>query len=100
VMCLRWQQAPVQRTRGQLAPSTFRSMRAIAVACGACCVAIGPASAAPVPAADPPSKTTTAVRITAGLTDEVWRAAPPTSGFLQREPKEGAEPAQRTEFRV
>ena len=76
-------------------------MRGMAVACCVCSFVIRSASAAPALLADPPpTKTTSAVRITAGLTDEVWRAAPPTSEFLQREPKEGAEPTQRTEFRV
>ena len=77
------------------------SMRVMAVACCVCSFAIRSASAAPALLPDPPpTKTTSAVRITAGVTDEVWRAAPPTSEFLQREPKEGAEPTQRTEFRV
>jgi hypothetical protein len=34
------------------------------------------------------------------LTDEVWQRAPRVSGFLQREPKEGAAATYQTEFRV
>jgi hypothetical protein len=34
------------------------------------------------------------------LTDEGWQTLIPEAGFVQREPKEGAEPSQRTEFRV
>src|SRR5690242_10946439 len=41
-----------------------------------------------------------AVRVSGELSDETWRAAPVTDAFVQREPHEGAEPSQRTEFRV
>ena len=34
------------------------------------------------------------------LSDDVWEKAPAVSDFVQREPSEGAEPSQRTEFRV
>src|SRR6266850_6118477 len=34
------------------------------------------------------------------LTDEGWQTLLPVAAFIQREPKEGAEPSQRTEFRV
>ena len=34
------------------------------------------------------------------LTDEGWQTLIPVAAFIQREPKEGAEPSQRTEFRV
>jgi hypothetical protein len=58
------------------------------------------AVAAPA-ASDPPgTKTTSAIRITSGLNEDIWRAAPPVSDFVQREPKEGGQPSQRTEFRV
>ena len=66
-------------------------------------LAIHSASAAPAPSDPPSGKTTSAVGLppgSGGSNDEVWRAAPAASGFLQREPKEGAEPSQRTEFRV
>src|ERR1700704_1783656 len=48
---------------------------------------------------------TEAVRITllgAGRTlpDEVWNTVPAVGGFVEREPNEGAEPSQATEFRV
>jgi hypothetical protein len=33
-------------------------------------------------------------------TDEGWQTLIPVTAFVQREPKEGAEPSQRTEFRV
>ena len=42
----------------------------------------------------------TAVRADGPIDEAVWEAAPAASGFRQREPAEGAEPSQRTEFRV
>ena len=41
-----------------------------------------------------------AVRVSGELTDEVWRTATPIEAFVQREPDDGGEPSQRTEFRV
>ena len=41
-----------------------------------------------------------AVRVAGELTAEVWDSVPPTGGFMQREPSDGAAPSQRTEFRV
>src|ERR1051325_4151523 len=41
-----------------------------------------------------------AVRVSGELSDEVWRTATPIDAFVQREPHEGGEPSQRTEFRV
>jgi uncharacterized protein DUF5916/cellulose/xylan binding protein with CBM9 domain len=41
-----------------------------------------------------------AVRATGEISDELWRAAPPTDAFVEREPEEGGHPSQRTEFRV
>src|SRR6266550_5869125 len=32
--------------------------------------------------------------------DDLWRDAPAVTDFVQREPREGAEPSQATEFRV
>jgi uncharacterized protein DUF5916/cellulose/xylan binding protein with CBM9 domain len=49
--------------------------------------------AIPVNAAD-------AIRVNGELSEEVWRTAPAVDQFLEREPHEGGEPAQRTEFRV
>src|SRR6266536_3350342 len=43
---------------------------------------------------------TNAVRVTGELSEEVWQAANPTVAFLQRDPNEGREPSQKTEFRV
>ncbi len=44
--------------------------------------------------------TQTAVRADGPIGATVWQAAPSADGFKQREPTEGAEPSQRTEFRV
>jgi hypothetical protein len=41
-----------------------------------------------------------AVRVAGELSAEVWDKVPPTTGFRQREPNDGGEPSQRTEFRV
>jgi hypothetical protein len=41
-----------------------------------------------------------AVRISGELTDEIWQTAKPIAEFVQREPHEGSEPSQKTEFRV
>jgi hypothetical protein len=41
-----------------------------------------------------------AVRVSGELSAEVWATVPPTGGFRQREPNDGGEPTQRTEFRV
>jgi hypothetical protein len=50
--------------------------------------------AVPVPA------TSSALRVSAALNDEAWRLATPVDAFRQREPQDGGEPSQRTEFRV
>ena len=42
----------------------------------------------------------TARRSSGELSEEVWRAATPVDGFVQREPHDAGEPSQRTEFRV
>jgi hypothetical protein len=34
------------------------------------------------------------------LSEDIWKTAPAVGDFIQREPKEGAEPSQATEFRV
>src|SRR5919198_5769 len=49
-----------------------------------------------VPIADMPN----AVRINGEISEAAWQAATPMDGFLQREPEEGGQPTQRTEFRV
>ncbi|MBZ5557295.1 MAG: carbohydrate binding family 9 domain-containing protein [Acidobacteriia bacterium] len=41
-----------------------------------------------------------AVRVNGELSDEVWRGAAPIDAFVQREPQDGGEPSERTEFRV
>src|SRR5262245_17291104 len=41
-----------------------------------------------------------AVRVTGPVNDEVWQSVPAISEFVQREPTDGGEPSQRTEFRV
>ena len=44
--------------------------------------------------------TSNAIRVSAALNDEVWQLATPSEAFRQRDPKDGGEPTQRTEFRV
>ena len=41
-----------------------------------------------------------AVRVTGPMTDEVWRSVPAVAEFVEREPVDGGEPSERTEFRV
>ena len=62
------------------------------------------ATLAPMPAAAADARVE-AVRVTGAaavrtLNDDVWEKAPIVSDFVQREPREGAEPSQSTEFRV
>jgi hypothetical protein len=54
--------------------------------------------AQPVPsvAATPTSEP---IRVDGVLSEEVWRSAPPATGFRQQEPEEGAPASQRTEVR-
>src|SRR5262245_23450874 len=42
----------------------------------------------------------TAVRVSGEISEEIWQRATPVDAFVQREPSEGGEPSQRTEFRV
>ena len=42
----------------------------------------------------------TAVRVNGDLGEELWQTAPAVDAFVQREPEEGGQPSQRTEFRV
>jgi len=63
---------------------------------------LAPLAAVPAAAADARVE---AVHVTAAaggrtLGDDVWGAAPAVGDFVQREPREGAEPSQATEFRV
>ena len=44
--------------------------------------------------------TPTAVRVSGEVSEDVWQRATATDAFVQREPAEGGEPSQRTEFRV
>ena len=58
------------------------------------------ASATPRVDAVPVAATSSALRVSAALNEEAWRLATPVEGFRQREPNDGGEPSQRTEFRV
>ena len=40
------------------------------------------------------------VRVDGALNEQVWREAPPIGALIQREPKAGAEPSERTEVRA
>ena len=100
-----WSTPGSRRTGVRAIPSPFLPLRAILVAC--CVVFAGPlaspaasATGTPAPADTPPVRTTSAIRVTNGLNDDVWRDAASAADFLQREPNEGAAPSQRTEFRV
>jgi hypothetical protein len=64
-----------------------------------------PMSAAPAPPPDAtigaaPITELTAMQLDGALTEEVWTRAAVVSDFLQRDPKEGAEPSYKTEARV
>ena len=61
--------------------------------------AVATAATAHVDAVAVPA-TSNALRVSAALNDEVWQLATPTDAFRQRDPKDGGEPSQRTEFRV
>src|SRR5216683_29581 len=41
-----------------------------------------------------------AVRVDGELHDEVWQNETPTDAFVERDPTDGGEPSERTEFRV
>src|SRR5260370_24599998 len=41
-----------------------------------------------------------AIRVNGELSDQVWSGAPAVDAFVQRDPHEGGEPSQHTEFRV
>ena len=59
-------------------------------------LAAGPAAAREAASGAAPEAT----YLTAAPTEETWQRTNPVGGFLQREPNEGAEPSQKTEFRV
>src|SRR5260221_81847 len=61
--------------------------------------AVGAAATARVDAVAVPA-TSNALRVSAALNEEVWRLATPADAFRQRDPQDGGEPSQRTEFRV
>ncbi len=70
----------------------------------AACAAAWLSVAAPAGAAGPNGQLeiarSSAIRLVGTLQPEVWETAPAISDFVQREPKEGAPPTERTEFRV
>ena len=55
---------------------------------------------APVRVAATPLASATAIRVDGELNDAAWQAAPIITGFLQRDPREGAEATFQTEARV
>src|SRR5262245_4893692 len=63
-------------------------------------LALSAAASATARADAVPVATSSALRVSAALNEEAWRLATPEEGFRQREPKDGGEPSQRTEFRV
>src|SRR4051812_21769009 len=66
------------------------------------CLALVAAAAADARAEKPAGTVAaaTAIRVNGELNDAAWQAAVPTTQFLQRDPKEGAEPSFKTEARV
>jgi hypothetical protein len=58
------------------------------------------ASADPAVADAVPVNEASALKLDGELNDEVWERAPRIAGFVQRDPKEGAEPTYKTEARV
>src|SRR6516225_2583577 len=61
-------------------------------------LAAGPARVNAVPLATDAKPN--AMRVNGELSEEAWRDVPAQDAFVQREPHEGGEPSQRTEFRV
>src|SRR3954454_16814751 len=80
----------------------MRRIRCIVVV--AFCGLAGSVDAAPetpaVPRAAAVRPAATAVRVDGELSDAIWHTATPISGFLQRDPHEGAPPSFETEARV
>ena len=74
-------------------------MPRLARAAAALAVLAAPAGADEVPAIQA-VRATAHPRIDGRLDDAVWRLAPATADFLQREPVEGAPPSERTEVRI
>ena len=79
-----------------------RILRTISCLVVACCLFAARVHARP----DQPSgavdkgSAATAIRVDGELNDAAWQAAPPITGFLQREPHEGAAATFQTEARV
>src|SRR5262245_65777021 len=68
---------------------------------GLAALALSAASASATARVDAvPVATSSALRVSAALNEDAWRLATPVEAFRQREPKDGGEPSQRTEFRV
>ena len=74
-------------------------MPLLARAAAALAVLAAPAGADEVPAIEA-VRTTAHPRIDGRLDEAVWRLAPATADFFQREPVEGAPPSERTEVRI
>jgi Domain of unknown function (DUF5916)/Carbohydrate family 9 binding domain-like len=66
----------------------------------AAAVIFSPSISIASPSDDDPAPVPHAVRVTGTPSAEMWETATPISNFVQREPHEGAQPSQRTEFRV
>ncbi len=75
-------------------------MRKIGCLVLAVCGLSGNAVAGDGSPAGPTASSATAIRVDGGLNDAVWQTAQPITHFLQRDPKEGAEPSFKTEARV
>jgi hypothetical protein len=81
-------------------------MRAAGVLCGCVLAVCVPASASAQDRASRPTMTAVpvpagaSVRIDGVLDEPVWRTAQPATGFLQRDPDNGAPATERTEVRV
>src|SRR5436190_1912544 len=78
--------------------ASFRVARTGATLLSVVILVAAPASA--VPRIDAVFVPASADRPNADLKPEFWATMPPVGGFLQREPHEGAEPSEATEFRV
>jgi hypothetical protein len=62
------------------------------------CLLVAPSS--PARPSLPTVSEASAIRVDGELTEDVWRRAPPITGFLQREPADGAPPSFPTEARI
>ena len=57
-------------------------------------------SGAPARAEAATVNSATAVRVSGDVSEDVWRSAPASDAFVQREPHDAGQPSQRTEVRV